>query len=743
MSMTAQEVNTRPCWFVGAWYSDKGDQFERFLQEGIWENGFGDDHPTVALTKTIQAGDRIAVKSVYVRKNDLPFDNRSHRVSVMAIKAIGTITENLGDGHTVKVDWHRVDPVREWYFFTYRGTIWRVLPGDNWHIDALIAFTFENMPQEIDRFRNAPYWRERFGDEMSDEKRYAWTGFYEAVADKLLDYRDKRPELVEGIYDIAGKVGGMSHLQDRFQDGTTGQLKDICPFTIMGTFNRGITDANRRTVCAELATMLNVSEPVPESFAGIPVLNNLKSIFFGFEINRQPDDIDALWEVFSRAIAFSASDDTVARDEFASAYNNVAGRFIIGWNLTFGLYWIRPWDFIALDIHARGYLEKKLNIDIGLNGPKKGYCSANDYLTVRDTLEKRFHEDTYPVRSFPELARESWLYKHTGTYVPQGNGTDPPTTGEDEQRYVPEDETRTAPLVPYSLDNIVNEGCFIARDKLESMLERLRSKKNLILQGPPGTGKTWLARKLAFALIGQRDESKIRSVQFHPNLSYEDFVRGWRPAGDGKLTLVDGPFIAIRDEAEKDPDTRYVLVIEEINRGNPAQIFGEMLTLLETDKRTPNEALELVYSRTPDERFFIPNNLFVIGTMNIADRSLALVDLALRRRFAFIDLEPTLGKPWRDWVHSKNGIDEEALVEIEHRIDVLNQTISDDPSLGVQFRVGHSYVTPPFEQPIDNGKKWFRDVVNTEIGPLLDEYWFENLEASTKAKHDLLVGFQE
>ena len=287
----------------------------------------------------------------------------------------------------------------------------------------------------------------------------------------------------------------------------------------------------------------------------------------------------------------------------------------------------------------------------------------------------------------------------------------------------------------------MKNGCFIARDKLESILNRLRTKKNLILQGPPGTGKTWLARKLAFALIGERDESKVRSVQFHPNLSYEDFVRGWRPSGDGKLTLVDGPFIAIRDEAEKDPDNGYVIVIEEINRGNPAQIFGEMLTLLETDKRTPDEALGLVYSRTPDERFFVPNNLFVIGTMNIADRSLALVDLALRRRFAFIDLEPTLGKPWRDWVHAQCGIDKETLVEIEQRIVNLNQEISDDSSLGSQFRLGHSYVTPPFEQPIDDGRKWYRDVVDTEIGPLLDEYWFEDLEKSRNAKQKLLEGF--
>ena len=724
MNTISQETSARPCWFVGARYAGTGDQTERFLKEGIWENDFEDDHPTVAMTKTMQPGDRIAIKSNYVRKHDLPFDSRNHFVSVMAIKAIGEITKNPGDGHTVKVDWHKVDPVREWYFFTYRATIWRVLPGENWHIDALIAFTFHNMQQEIERFRNAPYWRERFGDVMKDRKRYQWTRFYEAFADKLLEFRNRRTELVEGINDIAGRVGGMSHLQDRYRDGSTVPLKDICPFTIMGIFNRGITADNRKTVCAELAELLNVSEPTPDSFDGIPVLNNLKSNFFGFEKDREPDDIDALWEVFARAISFTESDDEDAHDKFVSAFDDVAGRFIIGWNLTFGLYWIRPWDFPVLDTNTRRYLDKKLNIEIGLNGPKRGYCSANDYLTVRDTLEKRFHEDTYPVRSFPELSREAWLYKHSGTVDPPGNGPDPP-----------------APQIPYTLDDIVEDGCFIARVKLESMLGRLRSKKNLILQGPPGTGKTWLARKLAFALIGQRDDSKVRSVQFHPNLSYEDFIRGWRPAGDGKLTLMDGPFIDLRNEAEKDPSTGYVMVIEEINRGNPAQIFGEMLTLLEADKRTPDEALELIYKRSPDERFFIPNNLYVIGTMNIADRSLALVDLALRRRFAFIDLEPTLGKPWRDWVHSNCGIEIETLNEIEKRLVDLNITISEDTSLGSQFRVGHSYVTPPFQHQIEDSREWFRQVVDTEIGQLLDEYWFEDPEKSRKAKQELLEGF--
>jgi 5-methylcytosine-specific restriction protein B len=250
-----------------------------------------------------------------------------------------------------------------------------------------------------------------------------------------------------------------------------------------------------------------------------------------------------------------------------------------------------------------------------------------------------------------------------------------------------------------------------------------------------------LSKRLAFALLGQRNENKVRAVQFHPNLTYEDFVRGWRPSGEGKLTLVDGPFMEMVNAALKYPKVRHVIVIEEINRGNPAQIFGEMLTLIEADKRTPNEALELSYRRSVGESVFVPNNLYIIGTMNIADRSLALVDLALRRRFAFVDLEPVLGKRWQDWVHKKCGIDSDILSEIEERILSINDDIRSDTSLGSQFRIGHSYVTPPSDIPIRDAREWFRLVVETEIGPLLDEYWFDDLEKAQNARQRLTAGF--
>lgn len=465
-------------WYVGASWEGE-DQTDRFLKDGVWQNGYDDKFSK--LVRQMKAGDRIAIKASFTRKNDVPFENHGRVASVMRIKAIGTITANRGDGKTVEVDWQELDPPKDWYFYTYRTTVARARVDEDDMAKRLVAFTFDEAEQDYGHFLGHSYWAERFAPE-----------------------------------------------------------------------------------------------------------------------------IDPL----------SASEAEAAAD--------------------------------------------------------------------------------------------------------------------DENAPVPE-------ILPYTVADIIGEGGFLGRDTLSGLVDRLSSKKNLILQGPPGTGKTWLAKRLAKALIGRRSPlpDQLRSVQFHPSLSYEDFVRGYRPSSNG-LTLTDGIFLQVVEAARAQPDLHHVLIIEEINRGNPAQVFGEMLTLLENTKRSRADAMELAYRKIPGEKIHVPDNLHIIGTMNIADRSLALVDLALRRRFAFVTLEPLLNMAWEDWCRDRDFPDD-VIALIRDRMNALNDTIAQDRALGPQFRVGHSYVTPG-DDDIPDPRAWFAEVIDTEIEPLLQEYWFDAPDRAHDAAQALRAG---
>ena len=454
------EQAEKVCWFVGASYNSDNDQADRFIREGIWQNGYKDKY--LELIKSIQRGDRIAIKASYTKKYGLPFDNQGHTISVMAIKATGIVTNNHGDGRSLDVKWTPVNPPREWYFNTSQKTVWQVLPG-NWKSDALINFTFNNMSQDYERFKAA------------------------ANADSPLNTEQ--------------------------------------------------------------------AEPV------------------------------------------------------------------------------------------------------------------------------------------------------------------------------------------YSVTDIINDGCFLLEPELNNILRRLQNKQNLILQGPPGTGKTWLAKRLMYALskTAAPASSQYSHMQFHANLSYEDFVQGYRPTEDGKLARVDGPFLQLSEQARKNPGTPHVMIIEEINRGHPAQIFGELLTLLETDKRDSKYALHLTHQQAANEPYFIPQNLYVIGTMNTADRSLALIDFAFRRRFAFIDMKPLFNEQWVNFVANRNGIQKTELHKIATTMQALNNTLRD--TLGANFQVGHSYCTPPHNEPIADAAAWFNDIVTTELSPLLKEYWFDDPDKVTEEVGKLLKTF--
>lgn len=308
----------------------------------------------------------------------------------------------------------------------------------------------------------------------------------------------------------------------------------------------------------------------------------------------------------------------------------------------------------------------------------------------------------------------------------------------DDEESLENGEIDAAGEAPYTVESIIGDGAFHSPQELRRIVDRWQSTKNIVLQGAPGTGKTWLARRLAYALIGFEDEESIRAVQFHPGTSYEDFVRGWRPSGDGTLELVDGPLLQHAELARKDPDIPHVIIIEEFNRGNPAQALGEMLTLLEHTKRTEREALELTYTRDGEDRFHLPENLHVIGTMNTADRSLALVDFALRRRFAFFELEPQFNDAWKAHLRDRfRAAPAEHIDEIARRIIAMNDEIAADPSLGKSFRIGHSYFTP--ETEASELWPWFEAVVETSVAPQLSEYWHDDPEAVERTVQQLLA----
>ncbi|MCC3153699.1 AAA family ATPase [Hymenobacter sp. BT770] len=289
---------------------------------------------------------------------------------------------------------------------------------------------------------------------------------------------------------------------------------------------------------------------------------------------------------------------------------------------------------------------------------------------------------------------------------------------------------------PYARPDALAE-LFISESALDAALAGLARRRNLLLQGPPGTGKTFLARRLAWLLLGAKDESRIELVQFHPSYGYEDFMLGFRPDADGRFHLVPGVLPLLCQRAAADPDKPYFLLIDEVNRGNVPRVFGELLLLLEADKRGPAHALRLPYAPPDAPRFFVPENLYVIGTLNLADRSLSPLDYALRRRFAFVELGPQFGAPLQEFLAARK-VPRPLIEQLCTRMAALNQTIADDPELGPDFVIGHSYFCQPPPQP-EQATEWLRLIIEQEIGPLLADYWREQPATAAAQVRKLLA----
>lgn len=265
----------------------------------------------------------------------------------------------------------------------------------------------------------------------------------------------------------------------------------------------------------------------------------------------------------------------------------------------------------------------------------------------------------------------------------------------------------------YTKDDFLEE-VYMTETRYENLVAVLRNKKNIILQGAPGVGKTFAAKRLAYSMMGEKDESRIEFVQFHQNYSYEDFMMGYKPVEDG-FELKYGIFYRFCQKAANQPDKDYFFIIDEINRGNMSKIFGELLMLIERDYRGTKATL--AYNGLT---FSVPRNLYIIGMMNTADRSLAMIDYALRRRFSFFEVEP--GFDSDGFIQYQNGLNNETMNELVARVKDLNKEIALDKSLGKGFCIGHSY----FCGRDVCTEEWLHSIVDYDILPMLSEYWFDD-----------------
>lgn len=274
---------------------------------------------------------------------------------------------------------------------------------------------------------------------------------------------------------------------------------------------------------------------------------------------------------------------------------------------------------------------------------------------------------------------------------------------------------------------------FIAEEKFNEIVELLFRKKNIILQGAPGVGKTFLAKKIAYQLIGMKKDENIETIQFHQSYSYEDFIQGIRPTTSGEFRVHSGIFYDFCKNAMEHPEDTFVFIIDEINRGNLSKIFGELMMLIEYDKRSPRYALKLTYSEEDSPRFYVPANVYIIGCMNTADRSIAIVDYALRRRFAFCDVEPEFGETFKNYlgmVLSKGFVD-----EICNKVNRVNDIIRTSSSLGKGLEIGHSYFCQL--SSVDDEQEWWKSICKYELFPYLREICFDYEELCDELCHIL------
>lgn len=523
---------------------------------------------------------------------------------------------------------------------------------------------------------------------ITQPTRFSWVGFYTELAHKLLAYRHNRQTLslvVPEIYRLADLP--MPRLE------TDNRLTDMDPFTVFALFNKSsFSNANRLKVIQAIAQLFDISASTPTDFLGIPTVNNMNATFYQFKDAREPGSIDKPWDLLEAALAYAEQNTPENREQFARCFDVVMQQKGIATSkLTMALYWVAPDHYLNLDSRNRWYIYEsgEMSADFVRTLPPDPdkHVTAEQYLAINDGVYHFLKDNNFKLKDFKELSAEAFRCAKEENDRRKTLKLDSSAKAEISSEGTPEETiAENAPSIaanpPYESSDFLSDVFLEEEDywRLVSLLER---KKNIILQGAPGVGKTYAAKRLAYSMIGKKDPVRVTLVQFHQSYSYEDFVMGYRPTEHG-FELHRGVFYNLCKTAESDPDNTYFLVIDEINRGNLSKIFGELFMLIEDDKR--GLELQLLYS---GEEFSIPRNLYIIGIMNTADRSLAMLDYALRRRFAFFEMKP--GFDSAGFKNYQDELDSEQFNKLIACAKSLNDAIAADESLGSGFCIGHSY----------------------------------------------------
>lgn len=867
-------MNKKNYWFVGSILEGK-DETSRFIEQGIWE--FDKKTNEQKYFQQMKIGDAIAIKSSYVKKYNLPFDANDENVSTMAIKARGEIVDKLNNTNTLKIEWTRLEEGREWYFFTGRSVIWNVNSNKRWLDRALIDFAFNDKPQNYNRFLSHPYWIDKY-NKNAHKPQFAWTRFYTEIAKALLKYENNRTILIKKVHEITASLNLKGALTDK-NDLENFPLDDICPFTVFAFFNRGITDDNRRIFAQELADFLQVKMPAPIQFNSIPTANNQRVWFFGYQKNRKPTDIDALWQLFKLALVYYQSDKNSDLDELKTAMDNVYKNYGIKWNLTIGLYWILPWSYLPLDQNTRNYVENTLNFPIPYS--KDGNPpSSEEYFKLIDRLHNYFMKENAKIKNFPQLSLVAQQQSQENVKVQKTNRGlamtkpnplnqilyGPPGTGKtynainralaavydvdlgDEKVFAetimqaankqfnnefPMDGQDYRKRLTQIYNRLVKEGQIVfttfhqsygyeefvegIKPNLEdnslgfdvqpglfqqicnSALENYNENKTFDVGNTNKLNLRDLVNEFAVVIeqeVGNevKDLSQITDTQHievlryingnvksfrtksvnassQQSLTYSTIARDFQDFYDDKIVSANdirptqestmqrhgnaiyyfALYQKLKEFADRNIDKyltsnkpapvkkNYVLIIDEINRGNVSKVFGELITLLEADKRIGAKEeirVSLPYSDNEFDAgkgFGVPKNLYIIGTMNTADRSISLMDTALRRRFEFIEMMPNpsllKGKSAVAKLGTKEETKESELeqqeastvnIDLEALLSVINQRII--YLYDREHQIGHAYLMGvETQEQLDN-------IFRKKIIPLLQEYFYDDWE---------------